>query len=466
MCVTKGGSDRVRETRVLALLEECRRLLACQVVYFVPGCAEPELRHPLLDIVAESSWPVLLRGEITGDGAHLAGLRMEEPVLAACDLAMQRGQLQTLDMNGLLAQRWHLRSVAALPLARPAGTLGVFLLADQHSGHFGAGEERLLYAYLSMHGAQLERELWKLAGETVRASLRKEAHPAGSGQEGLAHEFVSLVGHELRAPLSIIKGYAGLLQAYGGNDEAAPADLTPERRRHYLQVVIEQSDLLELLVNDLLDMARLQRGTLLLRPQAVDISVLCRRVMQLAQWRANQREPGKYQLVCQLPPHLPPALADPTRLQQVLTNVLENAIKYSPRGGHIVLEAGLQEQQEPARVRLVVRDQGLGIPARYLPRLFRPFERLGQAAGPSAQGLGLGLYITHRLVTAMDGTIDIQSCEGHGTDVTITLPALAPGENKRAASQRSEVPFTAFDQAKYTAASKEALYAQGDRPHI
>ena len=446
----------MREVGVLTMLEQCRQLLDCQVAYFIPGCEDRTLRHPLLDLVPESAWPVLFRGDVSATRARLAGLRMEEPVLATCDLALQSGCIQILKIGGRLAKRWRLQSIAALPLERPTGTLGVFLLADEYAEKFGVGEQRLLYAYLSIHGANLERTLWELVQEAARAALKLEAqaHPrpvarvareteqlsAGREQFG-SGEIVSVVGHELRAPLSIIKGYAALLQAYGGASEGSDPALTPERQRHYLTVVMEQTDLLELLVNDLLDMARLQRGKLALRPRVVDVGALCRRVVQLGQLRADQREPGKYRLECRLSAQLPPILVDAERLQQVLINIVENAVKYSPQGGRIILEAGLQEVQErsarvpgnqrgAARIHIVVRDQGIGIPTRYATRLFQPFERLGQSATSRIPGTGLGLYITHQLIEAMDGTIDVHSCEGHGTDVTITLPAVSPRETE------------------------------------
>ena len=295
-----------------------------------------------------------------------------------------------------------------------------------------------------MHGENLEQALWKQASEAARAAFAPSAReererPVAAREQFGPSEIVSVVGHELRAPLSIIKGYAGLLQVYGGVGEGSELALTPERQRHYLDVVMEQTDVLELLVNDLLDMARLQRGKLTLRPRVVDVGALCRRVVQLGQLRADQREPDKYQLECRFSAQLPPILVDAERLQQVLINVVENAIKYSPEGGRIALEAGLLEVQEratqrfsgqrgQARVHIVVRDQGMGIPSRYATRLFQPFERLGQTASSRIPGTGLGLYITHQLIEAMGGTIDVNSCEGHGTDVTITLPAVSPPE--------------------------------------
>lgn len=440
----------VREAGILAVLEQCRQLLECQVAYFIPGCADGQLRHPLLDLVPENSWQIFYRGDVSARRARLAGLRMEEPVLATCDLAIQSGRMQALRIGGRLAKHWRLQSIAALPLELPAGILGTFLLADGCAEKFGPGERLLMYAFLSMHGAAMERALWEMAVEVVRGArkpagrqargAREKENPEAAREQLGPSEFVSMVGHELRAPLSIIKGYAGLLQAFGGSGEELVPALTPERQRHYLDVVMEQTDLLDLLVNDLLDMARLQRGKLTLRPRVVDVGALCQRVVQLGQLRADQREPGKYRLECRISAQLPPLLADAERLQQVLMNLIENAIKYSPAGGRIVLEAGLLEAQarhfsqqrelDQARVQLIVRDKGMGIPARYSTRLFQPFERLGQPTTSRIPGMGLGLYITHQLIEAMGGTIEVYSCEGSGTDVTITLPAVSPKETE------------------------------------
>lgn len=437
MCLAEKRGDMEREASMLAILEQCRQLLECRVAYFIPGCADPTLRHPLLDLIPENFWPVLLSGETAGVCTPLAGLRMEEPVRAVCDLAMQHGRIQRIKISPCLARRWRFQSIAAIPLERPAGTLGAFLLADECPRRFGAGEERLVYAYLSMQGAELERACWRLAREAVQASGKSRESASGTRESFNPSEFIAIVGHELRIPLSIIKGYAGLLQAYGGATGETPAPCPPEYQRHFLDVIVEQSDLLELHIDDLLDMARLQRGKLLLRPRIVDVGALCRRVIQLGQLRADQRERGKHQLECRLSAQLPPLLADAERLQQILMNVVENAIKYSPQGGHILLEAGWRareertarswcEQRSQACVYIIVRDRGMGMPTQFTRRLFQPFERAGQTATARIPGLGLGLYITHQLVEAMGGTIDIQSCEGSGTNVTITLPAVSP----------------------------------------
>lgn len=426
-----------KEAEVRATIECVRQLLECQAVCFIPGCAERALRHPRLDSRPAHSCPVLFSEQSSSARLCLERALMDETLQALCDLALQSGTMRTLEGREPLLARWRLRSVAAFPFVRPAGILGVFVLADERAAMFAQGEERLLYAYLSIYGASLETAL---RDDTARvrkpgAGEKQERAPAAPDQF-IRSDFVSMVGHELRAPLGVIKGYAGLLQAYGSSDDAPDPALTPDRQRHYLDVIMEQVNLLEVLVNDLLDISRIQRGKLALHLRAVDVGALCRQVVQLGQVRADQREPGKHRLECHLPARLPLVQADADRLQQILMNLIENAIKYSPQGGRVAVEAVPLESRPQcpvapggqdccAQVRITVRDQGVGIPIRDTERLFQPFVRLEQSSNARIPGTGLGLYITRKLVEAMNGNIELQSCEGHGTDVTITLPAVA-----------------------------------------
>jgi len=407
-------------SRIESLLEQLRNVLECQVVCFVPGCSEEDLRHPLLDIVPGEHLPVLcsvaepLRRE-EGDSFW-----QEEPVLALCDRAVQSGKMHLLREGEPAIGCWRLRSIAAFPLESARGILGVCLLADRRPRRFASGEERLLYACLSIFLPEVEK---RLEGEIKRVLAES------AGERGIKSEFVSMIGHELRTPLGVIKGYAGLLQAYGGGESRGDRVLAPEQQKRYLQAILEQTGLLEILVNDLLDISRLQRGELALRFNAVDVEALCRRVIELGQWRAEQAAPGKYHLACRLPACLPLVWADAERLQQVLLNLLDNAIKYSPGGGPIDLEVSEAESQGGGIV-IVLRDRGVGIPAHQISALFQPFERLERQAIAHISGVGLGLYVARRLVEAMGGKIEIESCEGCGTNVTICLPIVGPKETR------------------------------------
>lgn len=410
--------------------EAISQILECQCVYFVPGCSDASLRHPLLVIAPGIFMPAVRTGR-----ADYREIWQQEKVQALCDLAIQSGQMQVLRVDQPLAEFQGLRSIAALPLELSRGTLGTFLLADERAEQFGTGEQRLLYACLSMYSTFLEQALWEQTRLALHTNLRRvakesagEAWTDAASEQFVRSEFVAMVGHELRAPLSVIKGYAALLQAYGGT---ANQRLPLEQQQRYLATLVEQSDLLELLVNDLLDISRLQRGDLTLRPRAVDVEALGRGVIRLGQLRADQRAPGKYHLEGKFAASLSPVWADAERLQQVLMNVLENAIKYSPEGGYIALSASMPGDQWE-QVVISICDHGVGIPAQRVSDLFQPFERLERATTANIAGIGMGLYLARKLVEAMNGSIELQSCEGRGTNVTIRLPAIRL--NKRLAT--------------------------------
>ena len=417
--------------KMQAMVEPFQQMLECQRVCFVFGCPDAALRHPLLEIVPEHFLPVICAPPSHTGHTWAAKAWQDEEVQALCDLAIQSGHMQTVRARGPFARQQGLRSLAALPLESARGVFGTFLLGDERADQFGVGERRLLYACLSMRLPALEQALWQQAVLTLHTGLKRaiSARTGGTSSDAAAwpeqfirSDFVSMIGHELRAPLSVIKGYAALLQAYG-EAEANNQRLEPEQRRRYLEALVEQSDLLELLVNDLLDISRLQRGDLILRPGIVDIEALCRQVIQFGQLRADQRAPGKYRLECRCATPLIPMSTDAARLQQVLMNVLENAIKYSPEGGTIELTVGMPEGRDGPVV-ITVRDPGIGIPARRLGDLFQPFERLERSATTHIAGMGLGLYLARKLVEAMNGNLELQSCEGSGTNVTIRLPAV------------------------------------------
>lgn len=415
------------------IVAEFQRMLECQSVCFLPGCPDADIRHPLLECV---SLPVVYATPARAKGTF-GGVEIwrEERIQALCDLALQSGQMQTLFADELLRKRQGLRSIAALPLEVSRKMLGCCVLGDDRAEQFGVGERSLLYACLSMRLPALERALWAEVElpfpRACRRAMQERNDEAGSSpapEQFIRSEFVAMVGHELRAPLSVIKGYAALLQAYGGNGQQR---LEPEQQRRYLEALVGQSDLLELLVNDLLDISRLQRGELVLRPRALDVEALCQQVVRRGQLRAEQRAPGMYHLICDCAEPLPPLWADGERLQQVLMNVLENAIKYSPQGGSIELIARAPDEQQE-QVAITVRDQGIGIPAQRITNLFQPFERLERSATAHIAGMGMGLYLARKLVEAMNGKIELKSCEGRGTDVTIHLPAVRL--NKRLAT--------------------------------
>ncbi len=217
-------------------------------------------------------------------------------------------------------------------------------------------------------------------------------------------EFVSGLSHELRTPLQAITGFTELL---------GTLDLPVERRHAALGHIATASEHILSLVDDTLDIARIEAGALPLRREAVELSELASSVLDLLGPLADERG-----VALQRVRTAATAAADRTRLRQVLINLVTNGIRYTPRGGwvRIGVEAGR------ATVTVAVQDSGPGIPADRLERLFVPFDRLG--AEGVGDGVGLGMALARGLTEAMGGRLLVHSVPGRGTTVAAVLPAV------------------------------------------
>ncbi|GEM_PF-700397 len=439
-----------REARVLGLVEQARQLVDGEAACLMIGCPVMELRHPLLDLFPSTScFPLSYYGS-----PELKPLLEQEQVRALFDLAVQSGYIQYSNNYRVAISNLEVRSLVVVPVEQPAGLPGLFLIANPFPGNFSQGEYRLLDEYRQAIAPDLERALRDLYLHRMKEILtsspdRYESPQAGMANDGVVKsEFVSMVSHELRAPLTAIKGYAGLLQAYSVPDHldtSGQAEMTLERRQHYLHVIMEQVDHLEVIIADLLDISRIESGRLALYFSKVDIAQLCRRVAQLIQDRVDQQQPGKYHIRCDLDPDLPLVWADADRVEQVLQNLLDNALKYSPDGGLIEVLACVkqrpqqqqnrfswekelqkfiagEDKQESRVMHITVRDYGIGIPDELRSQLFKPYSRLARPATAYIPGIGLGLYITSKFVEAMQGEVMLTSRETEGTSITFTLP--------------------------------------------
>jgi two-component system, OmpR family, phosphate regulon sensor histidine kinase PhoR len=226
--------------------------------------------------------------------------------------------------------------------------------------------------------------------------------------EKVRQEFVANVSHELRTPLTAIKGYAETLRDGGLRDPATAAE--------FVRVIHRHAERLRALIEDLLDLAAVEQGEARLRPAAVRVRAAVTQVETLVRPAAEAR---RQTFGIDLPGDLPEILADRDRLAQVLTNLLDNAVKFTPEGGRVSLTA----RAEDGMVVLAVSDNGVGIPPADLPRVFERFYRVGRSRDRREGGTGLGLAIAKHLTQAMGGTIDVESAQGSGTTFRVTLPA-------------------------------------------
>jgi signal transduction histidine kinase len=221
----------------------------------------------------------------------------------------------------------------------------------------------------------------------------------------LKDEFVALISHDLRTPLTSIMGYVELTM-----DDT---DLTPEQRG-YLEVVQRNSDRLLRLVNDLLFVARLEAGQLELHPTELDVSAIVRQAVG----EAGQRAQAKGVRLSCTAEDVPAARVDKGRMFQLLDNLLSNAIKFTPEGGRV----DVRVSPNGDGVAIEVEDTGIGIASEEQRELFGRFFRASTARAEQIPGTGLGLYIARAIVEAHDGSIAVESEAGRGTTFRIELP--------------------------------------------
>jgi signal transduction histidine kinase len=220
-------------------------------------------------------------------------------------------------------------------------------------------------------------------------------------------DFVADVSHELRTPLTAVKGTVETLRDGAVDDPAV--------RDRFLETVESETDRLIRLVNDLLLLSRVDSEALNLRRESSNLAELAQAT---AERLASQAQARGLVLKVEASPDTPPAWVDPDRIEQVLVNLLDNALKYSRPGGTVTL--GVSVAHDALLVQ--VRDEGIGIPAGDLPRVGQRFYRADRARSRAEGGSGLGLAIAQALVRAHGGQLWLQSQEGQGTVVSFTLP--------------------------------------------
>jgi two-component system phosphate regulon sensor histidine kinase PhoR len=223
--------------------------------------------------------------------------------------------------------------------------------------------------------------------------------------EAVRRDFVANVSHELKTPLTAIRGFAETLLA---------VDLPPEDARKYLGVILRHAERLGNLIDDLLDLSRIESRKLPIKPIEVDIGRIAATVIAGMELQLR----AKCLSVKLIEGAAPAAWADRRAVEQILTNLLDNAAKYTHAGGHIEVRI----EPEPEHIRLEVRDDGIGIPKEDLPRIFERFYRVEKARSRDLGGTGLGLAIVKHLIQSMGGEIYVESELGRGSSFSILLP--------------------------------------------
>ncbi len=252
--------------------------------------------------------------------------------------------------------------------------------------------------------------------------------------------FLATVSHELRTPLNAIIGFTELVH------EELAGPLNSTQKSHLGDVLDSGRDLLTL-INDILDVAAIEAGKVRLEPEATSFASVANHVLELHRPLASERD---VHLELSLPTVLPDLWVDPKRLTQILNNLVSNAIKFSPGGKGSVRVSAVMEGE---RVQISVEDNGIGIPPEELPRLFQEFERIRTPGVSQAQGTGLGLALTKKLVELHGGLIGIESVPGCGSKFTVSLPVhAAPAVSTAFAN--GDKPHSEKPSSKITASTR------------
>lgn len=241
--------------------------------------------------------------------------------------------------------------------------------------------------------------------ETRLDEARAEAERANAAKS----HFLASMSHELRTPLNAILGFAQLLRAASANA------LTPAQKK-YVQHILDAGDHLLRLINEILDLARIEAGKVDLSVENVDVRLLITESTALLEPLAAKR-----QITIQAQDSAEPVfvMADRSRLKQVIINLGSNAIKYNRESGHVYFKIG--PAPEPGRIRVTVQDNGIGIAPEMLKKVFEPFNRLG-AEATNIEGTGIGLTVTSQILAHMDGKIGVESTQGVGSSFWFDLP--------------------------------------------
>jgi len=279
-------------------------------------------------------------------------------------------------------------------------------------------------------------------------SAERQARRAAEAANQAKSEFLSRMSHELRTPLNAIIGFGQLLEL---------DDINADQQDSVNQILKGGRHLLDL-INEVLDISRIETGNLPLSPEAVSVADATADVVELMRPLADEREVN---LSMQASPdrralHV---LADRQRLKQILLNLLANAIKYNHRGGAVTVSV---EHHNDQRCRIVITDTGPGITPDKMTRLFVPFERLG-AEATGVEGTGVGLALSRRLAEAMNGTLEMTSTPGHGSQFWIELPTTE-GPLERYERLHAPEPITG-DQSE-PSARRTVLYIEDNLSNL
>jgi signal transduction histidine kinase/CheY-like chemotaxis protein len=349
-----------------------------------------------------------VRYKVDGEADGRWNFRKNGPLLS------NKAQADTRLLPELVADL-QLQSLMIAPITRGPKILGLLAVADR-IGRAPFSDEDLNLLLALAGQATIAVENLRLHDEIKKANLLLQEY------DRLKSEFVGIVAHDFRRPLMAIRGFAELV--------LEEDDLPTETRQDFMRTVISETDHLALLANDTLLITQIETGQLSYNLREVDVGPFLLEAMPLGL--------SDNSLLMDVPTAFPRIWADPDRLRQVVTNLVSNAVKYSPAGGSIVVRA---RERGAQHVVIEVVDHGLGIPPEQIGKLFQKFARIRSDDHLKVSGTGLGLYICRLIVEGHGGQIWVESEPGKGSTFGLSLPVdarlakrpIVPADKARAA---------------------------------
>jgi PAS domain S-box-containing protein len=306
------------------------------------------------------------------------------------------------DTTSYHAPAMQLASLLILPLRTRREILGALVIAA-NTAERAMTDANLPLAEMLAERASLAIENAKLYTEQVEARRKVEDFSR------LKDEFLSIASHELRTPVTSIKGYTQLAKTLIRENDLVTSE-------EYLDIALDQIDRMSRLILELLDVSRIETGRLEIRREPIEWSSFVKEVVHRHHTAVND-----HRFHLNVPDDTMIVSGDRDRLEQVLSNLIENAVKYSPEGSEIFINVNHRDNE----VVTSICDRGIGIPADELAMVFERFHRGRQVSSTNYGGLGLGLYITRQIVERHSGTIWVESKEGSGTTFYFALPLVS-----------------------------------------
>lgn len=319
------------------------------------------------------------------------------------------------DLNSILGTSSFVVS-AVLP---KEGAQGLLLVGTENSeALITEGDEELITILTNQLGQALEnarlfdkawrgqQELEKKVEERTHelSMVLEDAKNAGKRK----NEFISSVSHELRTPLTSIKGYASILLA-------GRLGAIPEQVKERLAKINRHSDELVHMVNDLLDISRIESGRIAMKLEPLNLTAIVEQIVDMLSVQAKEKEVN---LIVDIPADANSVYADKSQVERVFINIIANALKFTPAGGRI----SIRTHKKGVFVQVEINDNGCGIPKEAQAKIFEEFYRVDNAINQETKGTGLGLALTKHIVEAHEGKISVESTPGHGSTFVFTLP--------------------------------------------